>query len=245
MSDFNYIDSYFKGELPLEETRNFELKIREDAVFAEEVAFYCSAMQAVKDQLAEEKRKQFRKIYDEGKFHDDKVKPMIVKKLWPSIAAAAVVAGLIFGLYMYSRPSSPGHLADQYIKQHFQVEMGVKMAAREDSLDAAMQLYNEGKLPEALLQFEKIIQTDSTAEVAKRMAGIVSLRMGEYDKALDYFTQLENLNLYTNPGKLYHAISLIKRNRPGDNEMVKQLLQQVIEKNLEGKETAQKWLKSF
>jgi tetratricopeptide (TPR) repeat protein len=245
MSDLTHIDSYFKGELTLEEIRKFEIKIKKDPSFAEEVAFYCSAMHAIKDQLTEEKKKQFRKIYDEGKFHNNKIKPALVKRLWPYITAAAVVAGLIFGLYMYLNTFSPQQLADQYIKRHFETEMGVKMAGREDSLDAAMRLYNEDKLPEALRQFEAMIQSDSTAELSKKMAGIVSLRIREYDKAVGYFTQLENLNLYTNPGKFYHALALIKRNRPGDNEMAKQLLQEVIELDLEGKETAQKWIKSL
>jgi tetratricopeptide (TPR) repeat protein len=143
------------------------------------------------------------------------------------------------------KPSSPQYLADEYIKQNFEKEMGVKMAGREDSLDAAIRSYNENKLTEALQQFDKIIQTDSIADKAKKMAGIVSLRLGDYDKAIYYFTQLENLKLFSNPGKLYHALALLKRNRTGDKEMAKQLLQQVIEKDLEGKETAQDWLKSL
>jgi tetratricopeptide (TPR) repeat protein len=142
------------------------------------------------------------------------------------------------------KPSSIQHLADRFIKENL-VEMGVNMSVNEDSLDEAIRLYNENKLPEALRQFEMIIQSDSIAALPKKMAGIVSLRLGDYDKAIDYFTQLEKLNLYSNPGKLYHAIALIKRNRIGDKETVKQLLQHVIEKDLEGKETAQKWLKSL
>jgi tetratricopeptide (TPR) repeat protein len=244
MSDLAYIDKCFKKELNQEEITEFERKINDDPVFAEEVAFYCSTMQAINDQRAEEKKKQFRKIYDEVKLHNAS-KPAVIKRSWVYIAAAAAVVGLIVGWYFFARPSSIQHLADRYIEQNFQVDMGVKMAANEDSLDAAIRLYNENKLPEALRQFEMIIQSDSIAAISKKMAGIVSLRLKDYDKAIDYFTQLEKLNLYSNPGKLFHAIALIKRNRNGDKEIVKQLLQQVVEQDLEGKETAQKWLKSL
>lgn len=245
MSDLAYIDSYFKSELTPEEIVIFEQRIQNDPAFAETVAFYFGVMGEMKSRSAGEKKKEFRKIYDENKFHNNEVKIAHVRRLWPYIAVAAVVAGIIFGWYMYLKPSSLPYLADEYIKEHFRVEMGVKMDGEKDSLDKAMKLYNEHKLPEALEQFEKIIQSNKNADIPIKMAGIVSLQLGEYDKAVDYFTQLEYLTFYSNPGKLYHAIALIKRNRPGDKEMAKQLLKQVIDQDLEGKETAQKWLKSF
>jgi tetratricopeptide (TPR) repeat protein len=245
MSDLAYIDSYFKGELSADERIKFEQRIADDAAFAGEVAFYCSAVSTVKDQLVEEKKKQFRELYYNDKNKNKKARPSLVKKLWPYIAAAAVITGIIVTLTIVTGPSSPQQMADKYIKEHFEVQMGVTMTDNADSLDAAMQLYNENKLPEALRKFEKIIQTDSITYFPKKMAGIVSLRIGEYDKAIEYFIQLENLQLYSNPGKLYHALTLIKRNRAGDKEMATQLLKQVIDLKLEGKETARKWLKSL
>jgi tetratricopeptide (TPR) repeat protein len=250
MSELAYIESYFKGELPTEELKKFEQRISDNPAFAEEVAFYCSSMHLVKNQLADEKKKQFSRIYEESKILKNQTKPALVKRLWPYIAAAAIVAGLIFSFYMFSKPPSPQQLADKYIRQNFGKELPVKMSGKEDSLEAAIRFYNENilnekKLPEALLLFEKIIQADNTAGKPKKMAGIVSLRIGEYDKAIEYFTQLENLQLYSNPGKLYHALALIKRNRPGDKEMAKQLLKQVMDLNTDEKETVRKLWKSL
>jgi hypothetical protein len=37
----------------------------------------------------------------------------------------------------------------------------------------------------------------------------------------------------------------MKRNRPGDKQAAKVLLEQVVQNDLEGKETAQKWLKRW
>jgi hypothetical protein len=61
MSDLTYIDKYFKKELTQEELTEFERKINDDPLFAEEVAFYYSAMQAINDQATEEKKKQLGK----------------------------------------------------------------------------------------------------------------------------------------------------------------------------------------
>jgi tetratricopeptide (TPR) repeat protein len=246
-TDYAYIDSYFKKELNQEELEKFEQRIKSDNAFAEEVAFYCCVMSALKEQSADERKEQFRKIYEQNKSHTGKAKPALVKRLWPYIAAVAVITGLIVGYYvMYMKPVSIQSQANEYIRQHFEVQMGVNMGGA-DSMDAAMQLYNEDKLPEALQSFQKIIQAGNTNRLQEevRMAGIVSLRLADYDKAIDYFTQLENITLYSNPGKLYHALALIKRDRTGDRETAKQLLLQVINQDLEGKETAQKWMESF
>ena len=51
--------------------------------------------------------------------------------------------------------------------------------------------------------------------------------------------------LYDNPGEFYQALTLMKRNIPGDHQKAKFLLQDVVDKNLSGKEEAQKWLKKW
>ncbi len=83
------------------------------------------------------------------------------------------------------------------------------------------------------------------AETVK-LAGIVSLRMENYDQALGYFEWLaEQKGYYDNPGEFYQALTLMKRNLPGDEQKAKILLQDVVEKNLSGKEEAQKWLEKW
>ena len=62
-SSLEYIDQYFQGTPLPEEASAFEKRITEDPAFAEEVAFYLSARQALKEKLAEEKKSTFREIY--------------------------------------------------------------------------------------------------------------------------------------------------------------------------------------
>jgi tetratricopeptide (TPR) repeat protein len=246
MDNNEYIDSYFREEHSAAATAAFDEKVKQDPAFAEAVAFYCSTMQIAKNQLAAEKKQHFREIYAQTGPSAAPPAP-VIRRWWPAVAAAAIVVGLVVGLYLYMQPTaSLQQMADRYIKDKLATTMGVSMGAKEDSIGRAMQYYNDNKLPEALVAFETIARANTESDVAKKMAGVVSLRLGDYDKAINYFTQLEEQRaLYDNPGKLYHTLALIKRNRPGDKEAAKLLLQQVAEQQPAYQETAKEWLKAF
>jgi tetratricopeptide (TPR) repeat protein len=150
-------------------------------------------------------------------------------------AAAAIVIGIVFGVFMWMKPVSTEQLAEQYMRNNLQT-LGVTMGSKEDSLQAGLRLYNESKYAEALIQFESIIQSDSSKFTALEYAGITALQLKEYDKALYWFIQLENQpGLFSNPGKFYHALTLMKRNLPGDNDKSYQLLNDVVTNNLAGR----------
>ena len=241
-----YIEAWFNAQLSPERKKEFEQRIVSDTVFAEETAFYLSTRKAAAAERMEEKER-FREVYARYKqgIYTNKPKPALVRKLWPLVAAAAVLAGIIFGWNVWLKQTSPNELADKYVKEHFQT-LSVTMGNKEDSLQKGLRLYNDGKIQESLKQFETMTLNDTTFIEAKKYAGIVSLRLGQYDKAIHYFTQLENYaQLYANPGKFYHALTLLKRNRPGDKETARQLLQQVVENDLDGKEDAGKLLEKW
>jgi tetratricopeptide (TPR) repeat protein len=239
-----YIETYFNEELSREGRKEFEQKIITDPVFAEEVAFYLSSNQAAAAAMKKEKE-MFKEIYQQYKQNNQagRSQPTLLRKLMPWAAAAAVLAGIIFGLSVWFKPDSPMELADKYMLENFQT-LSVTMG-KQDSLQVALHLYNEGGVEEALKQFETMARNDTTFVEAKKYAGIVSLRLAQYDKAINYFSQVENTQLYANPGKFYHALALLKRNLPGDKQEAKILLEQVVQNELEEKATAQKWLKKM
>jgi tetratricopeptide (TPR) repeat protein len=161
------------------------------------------------------------------------------------VAAAAVIACIIFGTLTFFGPASLQQKADSFISQRLET-VSVQMSDEPDNLQQALALYNKNKLAESLPLFENIIQTTGgKSDKAQKMAGIVSLRLGEYDKAIVYFSALEKITLFSNPGKFLHALTLIKRNHKGDKEAATSLLQQVVNENLEEKETAANWLKDI
>jgi len=240
----DYIDAYFSGMLNPEESKEFQKRLEDDKMFADEVAFYLAAKQASKEELIKDKKEWFKQIAGQNASFAEMRSPARVKRMWTyRVAAAASVVGLLLlsWYFFLQKPASPDRLADRYITAHLET-LSVNMGPT-DSIQEGLRLYNEKRYSSALHQFELIIQRDTANDVAKKYAGIIALKLGNYDKALEYFQELARYVLYTNPGLFYQALTLLKRNQPGDKEQAKQFLQQVIDRHLDGEETARDWLK--
>jgi tetratricopeptide (TPR) repeat protein len=239
-----YIDAYFQRTLDPEEIKRFEQKITEDKEFADEVAFYLSAKQSLKAEADREKKEWFRELLAQQR-------PVIninhhrnTKRIWiyRVSAAAAVLICVFFAWYFFfsNNSATPQQMADSYINDNFKT-LSVKMGAR-DSIQDGINFYNKGQYDAAIKQFESIGQRDTGNYNVKNYLGIIYLRLGNYDKALQYFKQFENDTLEANPSQINQALTLLKRNLPGDKQKAKELLQQVKDNDLEGKEIALKLL---
>ncbi|MFI5187426.1 MAG: tetratricopeptide repeat protein [Chitinophagales bacterium] len=248
MEDYSeYIDAYFNQTLSPEEAGKFELRIREDKVFAEEVAFYLSAKQALKEEVTREKKEQFRQLLSQNSSHTDIPRQSQVRKMWVYrvAAAAAVIVCVFFAWYLFfSNSASPQQIADSYIDENLKT-LSVTMGPEHDSIQDGLRLYNASKYDSAIQQFETIIQKDTGNYLAKKYLGIVYLESGNYDKSLLYFQQLERYSRFSNPALFYQALTLMKRNQPGDKQKARQLLQRVVDNGFEEKETAQRWLNKW
>ncbi len=239
-----YIDAYFQRTLEAEEIKRFEKKITEDKEFADEVAFYLSAKQSLKAEADREKKEWFREIMAQERPVIDINQHRSAKRIWlyRVSAAAAVLICVFFAWYFFfsNNSVSPQQMADKYINEKFKT-LSVTMGEK-DSLQEGLRLYNTEQYDSALKQFESMAQRDTGNYKIKNYLGIIYLRLGDYDKALQYFKQFENETLYSNPSKFQQAITLLKRNLPGDRQRAKELLEQVKDNDLEGKETALKLL---
>ena len=241
MDNLDYIENYFTNTPGTDLTREFEERIKSDPGFAEEVAFYLAAQEVSKEASGLEKKQRFKETYQKNRV----VRSVPIKKLVYYIATAAVISGLIFGTYTFLRPVSPQQLAVQYEKEQLQ-SLPVTMSGHSDSLQTGLRLYNDEKFSEALAQFENILRSDSSVFTAKKYAGISALRLKEYDRALSYFEEMATRQgLYSNPAQILQAVTLMERNKPGDAAKAKQLLQDIVSNDLEGKEYAEKWLKKW
>ncbi|MGC4036843.1 MAG: hypothetical protein QM764_12870 [Chitinophagaceae bacterium] len=246
MVTLDYIDDYFMGRLSGDMKKEFEAKISDDPLFAEEVAFYLSAKGAIESDARMQTKERFNAVYKEYKttFVPSK-RAGIVRRLWPAIAAAAILASVIIGWVIFNSSSSPADLANEYTKENWRT-LGVTMSTKADSLQTGIDLYNQGKLNEALSQFEAIISRDTSSTEAIKFAGIVALQSNDYNKALKYFEVLENWpQLRVNYGKFYHALTLMKRGQSEDTKTAKELLKEIDQKNLDGKTQARVWLGKF
>jgi len=242
-SNIEYIDAYFQRMLDSEEIRRFEQRIAEDKVFADEVAFYLSAKMSLKAEANQEKKDWFRQLLSQQApvVHIDHNRSAKKAWLYRMSAAAAVIICVFLAWYLFfSKSTTPRQMAENYIDENLKtlsVTMGVT-----DSLQEGRRLYNAGQYDSAVRQFESMIQRDPSNYLLKNYAGIVYLKLGNYEKALQYFKEFQNDTLYSNPSQFNQALTLLKRNLPGDKQKARELLQQVRDNDLEGKEFAQKWL---
>lgn len=229
------IEKYFNNEMGISERQDFENRLATDAELAENTAFYLNTIVAAKT-LANEKRKAefetLRKEISSRPVH--KIKPVT----WLVGIAASVL--LVVGFWWINQTSALNteEFANTYIYEHFE-NLPVKMDANTDSLQMGLRLFNEQKLREAQIVFDNILHEKNNDSEAIKYAGITALRLGEYDKALEHFHSLsKQTNLFSNPGKFYEAITLMKR-KPVNKKEIEDLLQEVIDNNLEGKSEAE------
>lgn len=250
MKHLAYIDEYFKSNGPAANSREFEQKLLSDTSFAEEVAFYLTTQKLLQEEVRAEKIAGFRKLYQQqaaALSAAPSPSPLravrSINRVWRYVAAAAVVVGLVFTVMLLA-PASKQQMADRYIKQELQ-DLDVSMSGAIDSVQKMRDLYNQGKLNESLAMSEAIISHNAGHLKALEYAGVINLRLEQYDKALAWFKQLSAQKAYSNKGTFYQALTLMKRNAPGDLLQARSLLNEVVEKDLDGKPFAEQWLKKW
>jgi tetratricopeptide (TPR) repeat protein len=240
MDSLEYIDAYFGGEFPLEEASRFEKRIQEEPAFAEEVAYYLGARVAFKETYNDERKARFRELYRQ-RASPAEVRRMDPRRWLPAAAAAVLLALIVLSWLLFLRPAGPSRLADRYIRQNLTVLPG-KMGGA-DSMQTGISLYNAGRFAEALQQFENLLRSDPFNPAALLYAGFVSLRIENYDKALDFFIKLENhTDSHVNPALFYEALTLMRRHHAGDYDHAKLLLRRIVQQDLDKKKDAQEFL---
>jgi tetratricopeptide (TPR) repeat protein len=241
MESLEQIDAFFSGEPTPEEASQFEKKVLEDPEFANEVAMYLATFAASKEANTQEQKKRFRDLYrQQAPARILQIAPPNRKWL-PLAAAAALLIMVAFAWLLSQRHADPTKLAGQYIQQNLSV-LPLKMGPT-DPVQTGINLYNSGKFTEAARQFQELLQADSLNPTALLNAGIVSLRVGNYDQALDLFTRLEkHTDPHVNPALFYQALTLMRRNTTGDSDHAKLLLNWIVREELNRKQDAKELL---
>lgn len=237
MDTIEYIDSYFQQTMDANERETFEKKCEDDEAFAKEVAFYILTRESLREELLQQKQSLWRakKITDDLPFI-----PTIKKSLgnrWVTYLAAACLV-LAVSVYFFETNPSPKKLADNYIKTNYS-NLSLTMDASRDSLQLGIDAYNHKDYDRALRIFKNIQKNDAQNSDAKKYAGITYIQKEEYDSALQQFEALANMKgLFSNPGDFLQAIALMSRNKPGDRDKAKMLLDKVLTEKEEGSEKA-------
>lgn len=245
-----YIEKYFRGNLSDEEKVAFENKCEADPTFAEEVGFYISARDAIRKELYSKKKREFDDMYAKTSSKNKKSTEWaysypLLKKIRPYLTLAAACLLLILGWFVFFNEPSSKQLASNYIENNLQT-LSATMNASQDSLQLGISAFNQQNYAAAEEIFRSLTNQEKlTAESIKNL-GILYLVTGEYDKAIQEFDVLAGFsNLRANPGAFYKAVTLMKRDERGDAEKAREILGEVINKNLSGSKEAEEWVKKF
>ncbi len=244
-TDLETIENYVNGQLSAEDRAQFEATLRTDPALADALAFYVMSKRVAQAQAREQRLREFDALRNKNARIGQRT-----TGTWILYAAAACIVFLLgLSWYFFSLSTEPAAVASQqvdaYITAQFS-QLPTTMDARSDSLKIGVDLFNKGNLGEAATVFGGILAQHPDNDTALKYAGIVSLRQGNYDKAIDQFDRLsQRTDLYANPGLFYKSLTLLKRGRPMDKSQAEKLLRELISRNLEGKREAQELLKTL
>src|SRR3954470_14932508 len=102
----SHVEAYFKRQLSNAEMKQFEERCIHDAAFARQVAMFISTEEGIRQQLLEEKKRQWRAFStNEANTTITPVRKLAIRK-WMMYAAAACVL-LVVALVFTFRSASP------------------------------------------------------------------------------------------------------------------------------------------
>jgi tetratricopeptide (TPR) repeat protein len=242
MNELEYIENYFSNKLSADDKLAFEKRCESDIAFAQEVGFYILTRQNLKDALIKKKKLEFLEQYRE--LANNKPALGEGRGSWLVYAAAVAASLLLLVVYLtFFQTDTPEQLADAYIDQNLTM-LSTTMGSGTDSLTIAIGAFNDKDYKRAENMFRSLESNADLAPEPTKYLGITHLITGQYEKAIEQFNKLISFtDLYANPGKFYLAVTLMKRSAEGDKEEARELLQEIVTKELPGYKEASVWMK--
>lgn len=238
-----YIESYFDNSLAGEERIQFEQRINSDATFAGEVAFYLQARQVLRQELLQQKNESWKQteqaVANKTEAPVVKMKPPSFVRRAIAIAAGVVLtAGISIALILNSS-NDLQRLADEMIKEDM-AQIGGEMGNTENNTNIrAIEAFNTADYTIASKIFDSLQAVQPNNLEALEYSGNTALLLENYDTAISRFHKLAtHTELHSNPGKMYEALAIIKSKRDGYKDQARALLNEVVNKKLEG------WMKA-
>ncbi|MEO8712601.1 MAG: hypothetical protein ABI405_10785, partial [Parafilimonas sp.] len=207
---------------------------------------YIAAREALREELLKQKAESWK---TEIALQEEAMPVISITKKstfgkWIVYAAAACLL-LAASVYLFEANTSPKALAVNYIKNTYG-SLGQTMDASHDSIQVGIAAYNNKEYDKALQFFYGVEKVDPANSDAKKYAGLVYLQQKDYNNAVQQFDELANMKgLFSNSGDFLKALALMERNKPGDKEEAKALLQKVVNENETGKKEAEEIIKKF
>ncbi|QMU30542.1 tetratricopeptide repeat protein [Adhaeribacter radiodurans] len=273
-NDYEKVEEYLNGEMSHQEKLLFEAELSSNEELLSAFKVYqtieTKMRTAEKYRVQENDLKDTLHFLNKEYFtpalqQEAKVVPLYSNTFFKVVTGIAASISIILVAYFSLLQSEENIqlLADSYFKENLQqieqtvsdpddtLQFGVAGNTRgknttQDSLLEGISAYNNQQYSKALLYFQGIYKNHPDNSEAKKNMGLAYLSIKEYEKALQQFDELANKKeLENNPGLFLQAVTLMRRNQPGDKKEAKQLLQQIVETNAEGSTEAAQWLQKF
>lgn len=248
---FEKIDEYLHGKLPPAEQRAFESELAADQTLSAEVELYKLIEAEMHDHdlhstneelLKSSLQKLNRSYFTLQPAQSAKVVPLRRKSFFTiaaSLTASLIIAVIIY--FAFVQQSGTQQLAGNYIDTNL-IVLGQTMDGSKDSLQQGIAAYNNKDYGMALKLFRGVSENHPDNSYAKRDVGLVYLVTKDYDRALQEFSALAEMKLFSNSGMFLKAVTLLQRNKEGDKEQAKKILQEVVKEKAEGSKDAEEWL---
>lgn len=136
------------------------------------------------------------------------------------ISAAAVLLAAFSIFFLLQRESQDVRLFNKYFKTYPNVIPIVRGEGTDFNLKAALVLYNSGSYDEAIIEFDKILSTDPSNEIAIFYKGVSLLSLKKGEQAETSFTKLlsKDSGLLLDQAKWYLSLAYLLNNKENSAE---------------------------
>ena len=224
---YEEVERYISGEMQGEELAAFERLLQQDADLQKEVNLHRN----LETWLADEGAMKLRDVLEQtgNKTQPAKVIPFYRR---PLAVAASVLLLILAGYFTWQL--NTGDSTTQLFAQNFEPYQVVFSPRSENPLqetrNAAINAYQQGRYAEAIEYFDKLQQEDSLGVAPAFYKGICYLARGDVDKSIQLLDSVKNIAnpLFTEQSAWYLGLAFLKKN---DTEKACAVFQQLQQAN--------------
>ena len=206
-SNFEWIEAYLAGELPAEEQKAFEAKLRDDATFAEEVALQRDTHRLVQVAAELDYKKELQRI--DAEMERMRKQPFF-RHLSVRIAAMLLVlvaCGYALVFWQYNSQRIFQQAFDPYPDKF---ALRSEAPAADSLLISGMEAYNRKDYPTAIRQLEAVLADRPGLAGAQLYLGLSHLAAGQASAAIRSLRQAAQSPTWAETAQWSLALALLE-----------------------------------
>lgn len=223
---YDLIERYFENALNKQELAAFQLRLKEDAAFAQLFALEKDVRAGIEAMGNEQLKSELQTIHQEetGNLNkqSEQIKASSTRRLWLLAAAAIALLLLYFFLFRNDQPPTTEELYLAYFEPDYDLlERGDDKKWIAD-LERHLQQKN---YPSALTILDSLLNTPNQNAPLLIYQGIARMESGQYSAARESFNNAGKANsLYQDDANWYLGLNFLKQ---GDKQKAQQALSEI------------------